>query len=550
MKKGITLLLFVFVSFLSACTSRKEAMLLAQVAEVVDSNPQLALDLLDTVNDSTLSTKRSKAEYALQYIKASDNLGRESNSELVKEAFQYYKSRKPLSKQAYVWYVTGKVQMNEGNLSSALMSFMKAQSASSSINDALFQAKLYQAMGDAYSRSFLYDEALVHYEYSAAQAGQTTDTTLWLESVYAEARTFNNLKQYYQADSVFRFLFRQNLENHALFHRIIADYALMAVEQDHDYILGQILYNKAVSENRSFGSFNHWGAYAYALEQTGNHEEADMLLKQMEEKKVDSVYSTLVWKSRIMAHRSNFSEAYELLDRATAVRSDNIRATLRKSALRAHSEYYAQAYENARRKMRLTRFLITLVFLLLMAGIHIVFSVYRRKKKASRLREISLLETTCGLSNQLDELQKERLSLQEHFVKIHQANLKVFGSLLKTTLGADESNIDAKQILLYEKARETMDTIVADKQGESVFENQLNACFDNAMYHLRKELPNHTDDYYRFAGFVFAGFDNETLMAITGTKSIDSIYAKKRRLKQDILHSRAEHKSLFLQLIS
>ena len=70
------------------------------------------------------------------------------------------------------------------------------------------------------------------------------------------------------------------------------------------------------------------------------------------------------------------------------------------------------------------------------------------------------------------------------------------------------------------------------------------------MEHLRKELPGHGPDYYRFASFVFAGFDKDLLMALTGTRSRDSVYSRKKRLRQDITASDAPHKEQFLQLLA
>ncbi len=542
-------LFFFLIMLLTACTSQKAHILLSEAEKAANANPRFALELLDTADSSLFRSRKLYADKSILYVQALEKSGEKTDYSIIIPAFSYYKSRKPMDKRTYVWYAMGKYQMNEGKYTESLVSFIKAQTYSLNNSDESFLSRLSLAMGDNYGKGFLYDEALIHYSQAVNHAEKAKDTSLLITALYAEARTHNNLKNYNRADTVFHYLLKQHSMNPALFNRVMADYALMNVEHEHNYIMGQILYNKAISENHSFGSYNHWGAYAYALEQTGNPQEANHLLKALEQKRRDSLYSSLVWKSRILAHRSDYKSAYELLEQAATIRSDNIRKALRNSVLRAHSDYYEQAYENARHINKLSRVVILLLFLLLITGVHAAFSFYRRKQASIRIREASMLETASMLSNQLENFRKERILLQDHFVKIHQNHLKEFGSLLKTTLGADETNIGFKQINLYEKARKTMDEIVADKQGKRVFEDRLNESFDNVMVHLRNEHPNHTEDYYRFAGFVFAGFDNETLMSITGSKSLDSIYAKKRRLKQDILRSDTKHRSLFLHLI-
>ena len=549
-KIRVNTLCLLFPLLLVSCEDQKAKVILYEAEKVVDIQPQLTIDILNSADSSLFASRKRNAQKSLLYSQALENCGSVVDYSTLQPAFMYYsKPGKPIQKRAYVWYAMGKAQMDEGKNVSSLVSLMKAHSLCKGKESGSFRAKLLLAMGDNYSKSFLYEEALPLYRQAIGSARLIKDTNLIISATYAEARTLNNLSCFPQADSVFRSLLLQQYMDPSMFYRIMADYALMAVEHEHDYIIGQIYYNKAISGTHSFGSYNHWGAYAYALEQTGNSHEADMLMQQLTKKQKDSLYSIMVWKSRIMAHRHDFKGAYEMMEQASAVRTDNFRAVLRKSALRAHGDFYEQAYENTRRENRLSKILMVFIFLLSASSIHIVCSYLRRKHEAARLREESLVETANLLSSQLDDLQKERISLQENFVKIHQNHLKEFGSLLRTTLGSNESNIGFKQIKLYEKAELAMNSIMKDQQGKTAFEDRLNECFDDVMKHLRTELLNHTDDYYRFAGFVFAGFDNETLMAITGTKSLDSIYAKKRRLKQDILHSEVPHKDLFMRLM-
>lgn len=437
----------------------------------------------------------------------------------------------------------GQIQMNRGDHIDALVTMIKAQQLAGTIDDPDFQAELAQSLGDVYTHNFLYEEAIPYYEQSLDYARTTGDTARMLMSSYSLARTLNNLGRFHQADSLFAPLLKYHrVMDPQVFSRIMADYALVTVSHKKDYVLGQIYYNYAFSHSGQAELFDHLGPYAYAMERTGMTGKADSLLNLIREYGRDSLYSSLVWESKLLAYRKDYQQAYSLLETASEMQSNDEKRLLGQSALKARADSYEQALLLSKRENRW----ICLVVLLVLGIVAAVFSFVL---SAARKRQESLIETASGLTRQLDDLQEERESLQRQFARIHQIHLKEYGSLLKTTLGTDQTNIEAKRIILYDKARKTMDAIVDDRDKESAFEERLNMCFDNVMLHLKKEIPNHTPEYYRFAGFVFAGFDNETLMAITKTQSLDSIYAKKKRLRQDIARSKAEHKDLFARLV-
>ena len=412
-------------------------------------------------------------------------------------------------------------------------------------------SQISEATGDVYSKCFLYEDALKQYQESYILCKEGEDPAKVNSIRYAMARTYNNLRRYGQADSLFRSILKDGPDkmDSTLYTRFLADYALFQVNHTHDYLLAEVLYGLALSRRPSFSSFNHWGAFAYSKSRNGKAAQADILFNQLKEMGKDANYAVQVWAARSKALRSEYKEAYELLDRSVDSQSEKVSSVLRQSALRAQSDYFEGQFERSKQENHLVRWIIVLVFVLMMIIIYVLYDVLQRKMHAVREHEETLIETASSLSDKLEALQQERSYLQTQYVRIHQAHLKEFGSLLKTTLGTNETNLDAKQATLYQKAKKTMETIVCDQNGERVFEEELNRCFDGAMIHLRAEHPNHTEDYYRFAGFVFAGFDNETLMAITGTRSLDSIYSKKKRLRQDIAGSPTEHRDQLLQLV-
>ena len=451
--------------------------------------------------------------------------------------------------RAMSWYTQGQKQLDEGHREDAVVSLLRADALARKAKDPLLLANIQASMGNAYSKSFLFEDALVCYENARSLFLQAKDTTAAYEVIYSAARTLNNLKQYDKAESLFIYLLRKR-ELDTLFQaKLFADYALLKVTHDHNYVAAQMYYNHAVDLHRSFYSHNHFGAYAYTLEQTGFPDKADRLFAQLERTGKDSLYASLVWKGRIMEHRGLYQEASDLFEEALEQQTDNVRSVLQQSAFRTQRDFYERALQQTRRENRLIRTTIILIFLVLMVLVYAIDLALRRRREQEQEEKEAILETARALSEQVDSMQTERAQLQSQFAAIHQSHFKEMGSLLKTTLGENPDNIDVKQTVLYAKARQAMSAIQADSGSSRLFEDRLNDCFDQVMSRLREEVPNHTDEYYRFAGFVFAGFDNETLMALTGTRSLDSVYAKKKRLRQDIAASTAPHKEQFQRLL-
>lgn len=451
--------------------------------------------------------------------------------------------------RARSWYEQGLSQLEAGDPTKAIVSLIQAQKMADNTPDIRLQADIQQAMGNTYSKNYLFEDALACYDKAEKGYEAVKDTASLNMLLYAKAKTFNNLKRYPDADSLFLRLARNRSLDSVFQAKVFADIALMKVTHEQEYRFGQIYYNYAVALRPSFSDFNHWGAYAYALEQTGSPAKADMLLNNLEKRRADSLLSTLIWKGKILAHRGAYQEAAATFEAALEKQSENLNTVLHQSALRTQRDFFENSLQQARRENRMIRMIIVLFFLVLMAAVYVGFILLRRRQEQARAEEQALLEASRQLTQQVVSQQEDRARLQAQYAHIQQGHFKEMGALLKTALEENETNIYAKQLSMFAKAKRAMDEIRADSGSERSFEEKLNECFDQVMTRLREEIPNHTDEYYRFAGFVFAGFDNQTLMALTGTRSLDSVYAKKKRLRQDIAASSAPHKAQFQQLL-
>lgn len=270
---------------------------------------------------------------------------------------------------------------------------------------------------------------------------------------------------------------------------------------------------------------------------------------------IDSIYSLLITKNQHLA-QSDWREARALLypgffdENPVSPQDSSLLNFFEQSAVRTGRDYYSKAYRDENTKNQLSWLLIAFAILLLVAGTVIGRIVYRRKQLTNQAREEALQKLALSLSRQVNNLQNEQEVLQQQFAKGLQSRYQEMGELFKTVAGTNADNRPVKQGLLYEKVRKAMAAFLADENGKVLLEEQLNQSFDQLMAHFRTEFPGRSEDYYRFAAYLFAGFDKDTVTAFTGIHSRDAIYSRKKRLRQEISNSSVPHKAQFMHFLS
>lgn len=553
--KRMNRFLFVLIAatalVLTACENREAQFILTQAEARLEERPLEVRLWLEGADSSLFNTRRLRAERALIYAMALDkNWCDTTDVGVIQPAVDYYTHHGPLERRAKTWYYLGRIQDNRGDNDEAMSSFMKARRYAETLDDDRFKSLICSAFSFLFSKSNDYEEALAWADSSYRYSLLADDPYLANSSRHKMALNYSNLEQYEQADSLYRLLLEDTLHIYKrVYPNILNNYAISKANQG-CFEEACLLYENALARTGTLLNTNHWGAYAFSLSQTGRQKRADSIFRQLEQGGKASFFSYLVWKSRAEALDQNYEEAFSLLEQSTHKQEENLRKVLQQTVLKTQRDLYEQDVRQEKREKQAYRIILLLICALFILGVLTLLVFLRRKRESARQREESLLEATRDLMSQVDDLQHERATLQAHYAHLQQKHFRELGDLFKATAGENAHNVVAKQATLYEKVKQVWKTIASDSEDNMLFEQQINERFDNVMEHLRKELPGHGPDYYRFASFVFAGFDKDLLMALTGTRSRDSVYSRKKRLRQDITASEAPHKEQFLQLLA
>ena len=540
----------------TGCVARQTAATLNDVETYIQDRPDSALATIRTIDTTSLTTRSLRAHYALLHAMALDkNWIDTTDVNVVMPAVRYYRSNGSRLHRAEAFYYLGRMEYNGRQYPEAIVSFSRAEESAAEIKDYRFKSLIYQALGDTYGATYLPEEALRYTDSSVVYCLKAADTTLAFSALYRKAQVLYNLHRYDEADSLYRHLLDHRETIHQkVYPRVLADYVLLLATASHDYQKAVDYFEEAIALSGKLPGVNRWGAYAYSLFSVGRKEKAESIFQQLSKTHAGDTYAFKVWKSRYEADCSRYQQAYALLDESYESQVEGVLEVLRQSAIKAQRDFFALEKEKTETSRRFILVVAILSVLLLMAVIVAGYHVFRRKQerdlqKRHQLEQekSSLQDAVTALSDRMTEMNAQQALLQREFTAHLQSTFREWGQLYKAYYHSKENpGIDVRDNVYYE-ARSAVAKLSGDKEGQRLLERRLNEVFNEVMTHYRADFPDLSEADYRFASFVFAGFDASVLKAAFQIPSLPATYERKSRLKDMIVRSTAPNKEQYLR---
>lgn len=214
---GLTLLLF---ATLFSCM-RQEKLLPAELSRaesVMWEHPDSALSILRSMPQSSLSSGKNYATWALLLAQARDkvygkrlpdSLNIPSSDKLVQDAMDYFEKEDDLKRMAQAYYYKGQLLEDQKKLTEAIPLFLKSKDIMTRLDEPLFTYLICQSLGNTYRYQDLYEESLVQlkdaYQY-ALRSGNGERISYALSEL---GRTYVHINE---MDSAL-FYFGKSLEN-------------------------------------------------------------------------------------------------------------------------------------------------------------------------------------------------------------------------------------------------------------------------------------------------------------------------------------------------
>ena len=214
---GLTLLLF---ATLFSCMRQEKPLPaeLSRAESVMWEHPDSALSILRSMPQSSLSSGKNYATWALLLAQARDkvygkrlpdSLNIPSSDKLVQDAMDYFEKEDDLKRMAQAYYYKGQLLEDQKKLTEAIPLFLKSKDIMTRLDAPLFTYLICPSLGNTYRYQDLYEESLVQlkdaYQY-ALRSGNGERISYALSEL---GRTYVHINE---MDSAL-FYFGKSLEN-------------------------------------------------------------------------------------------------------------------------------------------------------------------------------------------------------------------------------------------------------------------------------------------------------------------------------------------------
>ena len=517
--------------------------ILDSTESLLNTNPNLSLELIQTVPMSALKTNSQRARYALLMSEALyDNYFDTDSDSLIRIALDYYDRSMDHNRKMRSCFFEGIALCNMQEYTTAAIYFEKAIKEALYISDSLFLGRAYRELGNIMTTTNNNAEAIRYGELSVRYFGQQTEKPYQQYGLLSLAVAYANNKQYDYAL--------------ALLNNLISDTSDSTFSSQCKIIMAEILLETGSTKYSDILSIyqtarpdllflTDYGYYAYVFEMLGCRDSSDYYLNLAYKLSKDYPDTATIhsFHARIEKNRGNYKHAYTLLERACDAQDSVTRAILQQSISVAQRDFFNKEaqYQEFRANVAKHRVLIAIsICLLLLFIIGLIAFINVKRKEYANKELMSMLAHERQKTNQLFE-EKAAILGSLFCEKIGHLNCLVEDYFSAETKEAKD--------LIYKEYKKKRAMLQNDDALYSSLEYDLNKYCDGIMEKLRMEVPKLRERHLRTISLFFAGVPNITVQLITGRNSINAIEMERSRFKKTIRESCAPHAQMFLDLI-
>lgn len=533
---------------LSGCTSRSVDKTLYDIESYIMEHPDSALIILDTMNRNILKSERQRAHHALLHAMALDkNYIDVSDDSIARVAVDYYSKRGPEKYEARSLYYLGLAYYYQKKYDKAILEFTKAEEVARK-SDSLYLGFVKMGQADSYAKTYNDIEELKSIK-------ETYDICLKLKEPYyinasklRLAQALINLKYYKKADSLLLELIES--ENNDIEIRISAmvTYAFRnTLYDDINYNEAINIYSKIIKEyDGLFMKNKDYWAYAYSLDKIGKNKESNEILNLLN--KSDTSASASYWQYLIAKNNKLDKEALKYLEEYDKKNNYEISYALRQSLATTQRNYYESQYELTQLNIKNhTQFFVIIIFITLFIIITFAWFITRRIRLYNKEKE-DHLKYAEDIKRQLEDAKREDYpELKRKYIALYKSKFEMIGTLYEQySMSFEKKNAE---ITVYEKVAELMKDFKKDFEDNKNLEQILNDGLDNIMAKLRSEMPKLKEMDYSVFCLIAIGFDVTTISYLLNV-TMNTVYIRKSRMKQNIEAENPPHKIQFMELLS
>lgn len=566
---GLTLLLF---ATLFSCMRQEKPLPaeLSRAESVMWEHPDSALSILRSMPQSSLSSGKNYATWALLLAQARDkvygkrlpdSLNIPSSDKLVQDAMDYFEKEDDLKRMAQAYYYKGQLLEDQKKLTEAIPLFLKSKDIMTRLDEPLFTYLICQSLGNTYRYQDLYEESLVQlkdaYQY-ALRSGNGERISYALSEL---GRTYVHKNE---MDSAL-FYFGKSLENAKRLGNLELEAMAMG---ELGFVYGKLrLYENALQYIRKEVDIKQeiscrelpqaYYGLGYVFFDAGQLDSSKVyFLKSLETDNLYTIKGAYDFLSKIEEEQNKYTDAI-YYNKQYRIYSDSIYVlthTYDLAELQARYDHERLLNINNQLKLEKTNQEIIGLFVTAVLLILIIVYQYRvlRKEKSlahareqiriykesikeneNRIKENEqLIATLNNKQQEIDEIVSENKSLLDQNAESHK-EIEKYEELLKSSY----KKLD-EQLPYFDKLKDLKEHPKYLKDADwSLIINWTNLQYHQFYTRLEKDFPDFSELDKRYCCLIKMGFSSSQI-AVFANSLPESVSKQKQRIKQRIKKSK------------
>lgn len=566
---GLTLLLF---ATLFSCMRQEKPLPaeLSRAESVMWEHPDSALSILRSMPQSSLSSGKNYATWALLLAQARDkvygkrlpdSLNIPSSDKLVQDAMDYFEKEDDLKRMAQAYYYKGQLLEDQKKLTEAIPLFLKSKDIMTRLDEPLFTYLICQSLGNTYRYQDLYEESLVQlkdaYQY-ALRSGNGERISYALSEL---GRTYVHINE---MDSAL-FYFGKSLENAKRLGNLELEAMAMG---ELGFVYGKLrLYENALQYIRKEVDIKQeiscrelpqaYYGLGYVFFDAGQLDSSKVyFLKSLETDNLYTIKGAYDFLSKIEEEQNKYTDAI-YYNKQYRIYSDSIYVlthTYDLAELQARYDHERLLNINNQLKLEKTNQEIIGLFVTAVLLILIIVYQYRvlRKEKSlahareqiriykesireneNRIKENEqLIATLNNKQQEIDEIVSENKSLLDQNAESYK-EIEKYEELLKSSY----KKLD-EQLPYFDKLKDLKEHPKYLKDADwSLIINWTNLQYHQFYTRLEKDFPDFSELDKRYCCLIKMGFSSSQI-AVFANSLPESVSKQKQRIKQRIKKSK------------
>ena len=538
-----------FLLLMTGCKERPEVTAsLDRAEELMESAPDSALTLLQTLDTETFLRRGTHARHALLFTQAQDkNYIDETNDSLISIAVDHYRQHGDVRSRFLSLYYNGRVLTNAGDPLNAMLSYAEAEELVEELRDNYYTGLLYTQMGDAYGEYYDFPKSLEAFHKASEYYARANKCSHRAYALWNQANICWQMNEYAECEQMYRSALDEarTLEDNILEEICLSELFMVYMEQGNTMEAHDIY--QRLKDNFSLqdmsAKFCSVVAELYATEGNYNEMKAHMDEAWNRTRNAQDSISLYFADARINEMIGNHQMAYIHLNRGIQLQTSAMNNVLQQPILSLQCDYLKQELAFSNYRSKVTRGIwIILSMIFIMAVAFFLLQI----RKHIKLKDESIRCYLKELASMKQVMENDRSEKNIQLQELFKDQFKIIDILGESFFREDDETKLQKDV--YQKVKNLMEQYDRNNKLYIQFEELVNRYNDNVIHKLRKEMKL-PENVYRQLCYHVAGFSVNVISVFMG-ESCDTLYKRRRRTLEKIARSELSFKGELLEKLT